>query len=293
MGQFLKKILVGVSIFFLLPVGITVGMAGKTTLKGNQNMNLESFLPILLCLQMDWEYEDEALKAQAVLARSSFFLCVKKGEMTKDILRNLMEAYQNNKKSVSFQSAFEKMKSVVSETQGQVLFFNGEICEGIFHKVSAGYTRNGTENLLDTTYDYLTGVKSSVDISSKNYLHGHYFSPEALKMRIQNFFPKVLLSDKSVGEQIKIVERDASDYVTRVKIGDVTISGEELRKYLELSSANFTIQEVDGKVRFVCKGLGHGLGMSQFGANELAKEGYTYLEILEYYFPRAQVNDME
>ena len=88
---------------------------------------------------------------------------------------------------------------------------------------------------------------------------------------------------------MKKIKNQLEKMVVKIKIGDVEISGEEFRINMELSSANFTIQEVDGKIRFLCKGLGHGLGMSQFGANEMAKAGFTYLEILEYYFPQTQV----
>ncbi len=289
MQQFWKKILMGLGIFLLLPIGITAGMSGKDALISNQSMDLETFLPVLLCQQIDWDYEDEALKAQAVLARSSLSLCVKKGEMTGWRLQNWMEDYQKNKERTDFDKVFEKMQRAVNETRGQVLVFESQICEGIFHKVSSGYTREGTEILKDTTYAYLTGVKSSADICAENYLHGHYFSNKAFWVRIKQIYPDVNFSDESVVGQIQIVERDASDYVTRVKVGDLIVSGEEFRVKLELASANFTIQEVDGQIRFLCKGLGHGLGMSQFGANELAKKGNTYLEILKYYFPLAKI----
>ena len=71
----------------------------------------------------------------------------------------------------------------------------------------------------------------------------------------------------SLEEQLEILKRDSSDYVLEIRVGDQTVQGEEFREKLELSSSNFTIQELDGKLRFLCKGAGHGLGMSQYGAN--------------------------
>lgn len=289
MKQLWKKILFGLGIFLILPLGITAGISGRDALMGKQKINLEKVLPIILCQQIDWDYEEEALKAQAVLARSSLSLCVKKGEMNRMAWRTLMEDYQSKKGQERYQQAYEKMQMAVDATMGQVLFYENMICEGVFHKVSSGYTREGKEILMDTSYAYLTGIKSEMDIYAKDYLHGHYFSEEALKVRMNMYYPDIVWNSESIVKQIQIVERDASDYVTRIKLGNVVVSGEEFRVNLELSSANFTIQEIGGKVRFLCKGLGHGFGMSQFGANEMAKKGNTYLKILEYYFPHATV----
>lgn len=289
MKQLWKKIFLGVGIFFLLPIGITQGISGNVTWNEMQEVDWEKFLPILLCQQIDGNYEAETLKAQAVLARSSLSLCVKKNGMTGNVLQNLMGDFQRKKHLKGYQQAYENVKLAVEETKGQVLVCGDRICEGVFHQVSSGVTRGGTEVLQDTSYEYLTSVKSGADISSKNYLHGHYFSQEALRMRLQMFYPNVHFSEESLLLQIQIVKRDSNGYVMLVKIGDMVVAGEEFRINMELASANFSIQEVDGKIRFLCKGFGHGLGMSQFGANEMAKEGSTYLDILKYYFPLAEV----
>ncbi len=290
MQQLLKKILLSIGIFLLLPIGITAGISDGVIWMRNYDMDLEKILPILLCQQIDWNYDDETIKAQAVLARSSLSLCIKKKELTSEVWRNWMADYQNQQDLAGYKKAYEKMERAAKETKGQVLVQKDEeICEGVFHKVSSGYTREGAEVLKNTIYQYLSKVKSRDDISAKDYLQGHYFSEEALKMRITACYPGVIFSENSLVEQIQTVHRDSSDYVVQIKIGDVEMSGEEFRINMELSSANFTIQEVDGKIRFLCKGLGHGLGMSQFGANVMAKEGFTYLEILKYYFPQVQV----
>jgi len=290
MQQLLKKTLLGICIFLLLPIGITAGISESAALKKTLYVDVEKFLPFLLCQQIDWNYDDETIKAQAVLTRSSLSLCIKKEELTSGVWRTWMKDYQEKKKLAGYQKAYEKMERAVNETRGQVLVQkNDELCEGVFHKISSGYTRDGSEILQDTSYQFLSKVKSGADILAKDYLQGHYFSQEALRMRIVTCYPRVTFSEDSLAAQIQIVKRDSSDYVIQVKLGDVVVSGEEFRINLELSSSNFTIQEVDGKIRFLCKGLGHGLGMSQFGANEMAKKGFTYLEILKYYFPQAKV----
>ncbi len=291
MQQLWKKILVGIVVVLLVPILLTLGIAGKSTLGWRKSLDLELYLPMMLCQQIDWNYEEETLKAQAVLARSSLYLCVKNGEISNKMWKSLMEDYQQNKHRDSYQKAYARMEEAVYATRGQILLYENKICEGAFHKVSAGYTRDGVEILKNVSYRYLSGVKSGKDIYAEEYLHGHYFSEEALRVRLLEHYPELVWSEEPIFEQIEIVKRDAADYVTRVRLGDRLVSGEELRVSLELASANFTVQRTEGKIRFLCKGLGHGLGMSQFGANELAKDGSTYKEILGYYFPLAKVTE--
>lgn len=132
---------------------------------------------------------------------------------------------------------------------------------------------------------FLKSVDSSQDIQSEDYLHGHYFTEEALKDRLLEIYPDIELSDQPLTEQIVVEKRDSQEYVLEIRVGNLTVPGEEFRNNLELSSSNFTVQNLDGKIRFLCKGLGHGLGLSQYGGNELAKEGKTYEQILFTYFP--------
>lgn len=289
MEQLWKKILLGLGILVALPWGITAAISGKECLVKNQKVDWEVYLPILLCQQISWDYEEETLKAQAVLARSSLYLCLYEEKECASIWKNLMEEHEQKKNEDSYRLAFERMKQAVMETEGQVLTYNNVVCDGVFHKVSAGDTRDGIEILQNTSYGYLESVKSEEDILAETYLKGHYFSEEALKLRLNKYHPDIVWSEESLFEQIQIEQRDSAGYVTKIKLGNVEVSGEEFRVFMELSSSNFSIQEVNGKVRFLCKGLGHGLGMSQFGANNMAKKGSTYLNILTYYFPQAEV----
>ena len=198
-----------------------------------------------------------------------------------------MEDHQDKKGSQYYKKAYKKMQKVTEETKGQILMYHDNICEGIFHKTSAGTTRNGIEILQDTAYGYLASVKCSEDVYANGYLQGHYSSQEAFRKRMDDL--NMELNEGSVLGQIQILERDSSGYVIRIQVGTLTLSGEKFRVLLELSSSNFTIQEVNGEIRFLCQGNGHGLGMSQFGANERAKKGDNYLSILYYYFPDTTV----
>ena len=269
----------------LLPLGFTVLISGKDAIEINKQMDMEVYLPMMLCREIPWDYEEEMLKAQAVLIRSSLYLRLENKELDQTELKENLENYKNNSQKEQYQMAYKRMEKAVNVTKGQVISYQGEICSGVFHRVSAGQTREGSEVLQDTKMSFLMSVDSSQDIQSEDYLHGHYFTEEALKDRLLEIYPDIELSDQPLTEQIVVEKRDSQEYVLEIRVGSLTVPGEEFRNNLELSSSNFTVQNLDGKIRFLCKGLGHGLGMSQYGGNELAKEGKTYEQIIFTYFP--------
>ena len=269
----------------LLPLGFTALISGKDAIEINKQMDMEVYLPMMLCREIPWDYEEEMLKAQAVLIRSSLYLRLENKELDQTELKENLENYKNNSQKEQYQMAYKRMEKAVNVTKGQVISYQGEICSGVFHRVSAGQTREGSEVLQDTKMSFLKSVDSSQDIQSEDYLHGHYFTEEALKDRLLEIYPNIELSDQPLTEQIVVEKRDSQEYVLEIRVGSLTVPGEEFRNNLELSSSNFTVQNLDGKIRFLCKGLGHGLGMSQYGGNELAKEGKTYEQIIFTYFP--------
>ena len=97
-------------------------------------------------------------------------------------------------------------------------------------------------------------------------------------------FPEAGLTAEDWVNTLVVTEREESGYVKTIQVGNSSVSGEEFRKAFSLNSACFYIREIDGRVRIVTKGLGHGYGLSIYGANEMAKEGKTYQEILSYYY---------
>ena len=285
MNHKIRNVMLVILGMLLLPLGLTALISGKDAIEISKQMDMEVYLPMMLCQEIPWDYEEEMLKAQAVLVRSSLYLCLEKNELKNKELKENLETYNNNAKNEQYQIAYKRMEKAVNATKGQVLSYQGEICPGVFHRVSAGHTRDGSEALGDTKMSFLESVDSSQDIQSKEYLHGHYFTEEALRNRFLEIYPEIELSEKPLIEQINIEKRDSQEYILEIKVGNLTVPGEEFRSKLELSSSNFTIQNLDGKIRFLCKGLGHGLGLSQYGGNELAKEGKTYEQILFTYYP--------
>ena len=118
---------------------------------------------------------------------------------------------------------------------------------------------------------YLRSVLSLVDKNAKDYLNSVYIN--------KNVLP----------ERIEIKSRDSAGYVTEILADGKVLEGEAFRKGMGLTSSNFTIQKSGKEIRFLCRGKGHGLGFSQYGGNEMAKESANAKEILQYYFPEMDV----
>lgn len=118
---------------------------------------------------------------------------------------------------------------------------------------------------------YLRSVHSLVDKNAKDYLNSVYIN--------KNVLP----------ERIEIKSRDSAGYVTEILADGKVLEGEAFRKGMGLTSSNFTIQKSGKEIRFLCRGKGHGLGFSQYGGNEMAKESVNAKEILQYYFPEMDV----
>ena len=173
--------------------------------------------------------------------------------------------------------------------RGRDAFYQSKVCEGVFHRISSGTTRDGLEVFGKMEKGYLLSVDSNWDMYGDGYLSGHYFSEGALREQLEKAYPGLVFTEEPVENQINMYKRDKVGHILFLTVGNKTISGEEFRQLLELPSSNFTMQAADGKIRFLCKGQGHGLGLSQYGGNVLAKEGKSYKEILRYYFPECGV----
>ena len=188
-----------------------------------------------------------------------------------------------------YRQAYRSMEAAAKDTEGEMLFYRSKVCEGVFHRISSGATRDGLEVFGKMEKGYLLSVDSNWDMYGEGYLSGHYFSEEALRKQLEKAYPGLVFTEESPEKQINMHKRDKVGHILSLTVGNETISGEEFRKLLELPSSNFTMQAADGKIRFLCKGQGHGLGLSQYGGNVLAKEGKSYREILRYYFPECEV----
>ena len=140
---------------------------------------------------------------------------------------------------------------------------------------------------------YLKSVDSSDDIQVKNYLSIKYFDRKDFVNIIREKYEKIEISEKSVPEDISITNEDGSEYVKTVLVGKEKISGDDFAKLFDIPSPCFTIEEYEGQIRVISKGIGHGYGISIYGANIMAENGKTYDEIIKYYFSGTHIEQSE
>lgn len=262
----------GALLFMLFPYLITILINGLETGLLNRPLDVEAFLPGIVSKQISSDCELETVKSQAVIARSNLYRKIREEKDIAGVLKVLRESLDLSEDYWCIPD--EIYEQAVKETEGQVLFYEGELKLVPYHEISSGQTRSGAEVFHDDSYSYLKSVDSSTDKQSADYLNSTY------------------IPQQQMPQELEVSGRDSSGYVVSLLADDHALEGEAFRQGMRLSSANFTIQKVGDKYRFLCKGRGHGLGFSQYGGNEMAKAGSTYQEILETYFPLMEIEQV-
>lgn len=247
------------------------------------DLDMEEYLVGILAKEIPLDYELEAVKAQAVIDRTSLAAALEngEGELPASMSREeMLKLWGQN----GFEQNYQMLEAAAEATAGEVMYYDGKPIHAAFHAVSAGKTRDAREALQREDEPYLAQADSAMDIPSPDFLKVIFMEKEEFYSKLKEACPELEAAPENILESVVVETRDSSGYVTQVKIGEKTVAGEEFRGYLGLNSACFSLKEVENKVRIVTKGLGHGLGLSQYGANELAKEGKNYKEILKHYY---------
>lgn len=283
----------------VLPYIITICLKEKTeetqteetiaNLSGEGDIDVENYLLGVLAAEIPVDYELEAIKAQAVIARTNLMAALEAGTEPPESLSR--EALLKLWGEEGYAGSSQKLAKALEGTRGVVLTYEGSYPYAAYHAVSAGRTRSAKEALGNDNMPWLEGTDSMMDIPSKDYLKVVFFEKKEFVDHLRSAFGDLSLSEENPLEQLTVSARDSGEYAIQITIGDRTLSGEEFRNALELPSACLYLKEVEGKIRIVTKGFGHGLGMSQYGANVLAEGGSDYRDILNYYFKNIEISD--
>lgn len=261
----LSKILV----FALLPYLSVSVINGSERILLNYRPDSEVYLTAVLSCQISPDYELQTVEAQAVIARSNLFRKFAEEENRLDVLREMGKSIKNQWKWWISDEIYE---DAVENTEGKVLLVDGKLDLVPYHEISGGTTRDGETVFGSSEYQYLKSVDSSADKNSPDYFSSTY------------------ISERQLPKELEIKERDSAGYVLSLQADDKILEGEMFALGMGLPSSNFSIQKTRSKVRFLCRGKGHGLGFSQYGGNELAKDGSLWEEILEEYFPEMEIS---
>lgn len=248
-----------------------------------EEVPLEEYIVGVLAGEMPIDFELEALKAQAVASRS---YVLKRMEYNKDneydvvdsVLNQvyldddyLKETWGNN-----YTIKINKLRTAVNETYNEYMEYDGEIIDALFFSTSNGYTED-SHLVFNLELPYLKSVESSWDKDVSSVFSSKY------TFSLQEFYEKLGLEYKDKLE-VEILERSSTNRVIKLKINGVEFEGTTLYNKLGLRSTDFEIMQAGSNVIFDMKGYGHGVGMSQYGALGMAKQGYTYDEILKHYY---------
>lgn len=259
-----------------------------------ENINFDTYLMGVVAANMSAGYHMEALKAQAVIARTyalyNVALLTEDGHSDRNFTTaELGLAYMNISDmerywgTDDYKNYFAKIENAVHATENKILVYDGDLILPVFFETGSGYTRNASE-AWNVDIPYLTSVSSKQDVTSTNYLKISEYYVEDLISLLEKQYPDIGLSKKGFFDEVQVSERDSTNYVTKVTLGSQTVTGEEFAKVLGLNSNHFYIEEYNGNVRIICTGVGHGVGLSQYGSNAMAQEGYSYSNILSHYY---------
>lgn len=286
MWQRVKRYSSYILIIVLLPYIITVFVNGPSimasagvddtyvrvkTESGEVKMPMEEYCIGVLAREIPINYEEEVLKAQAILVRTGIYSQIEeKGSAgVLDEVFWTKEEMEDAWGISGYLKNYNCLKEVWQETEGQVVTYEGKLARTPFFRLSNGNTRDGKE-ALGEEYPYIKIAECPLDIEAVDQMQ------------------TVTIDDM----EAEVEACDTAGYVLSVRVGNETVSGEEFRNTYHLPSSSFTLQKYDGKLRITTRGVGHGVGMSQYTANEMAKRGADEKEILEYFFPGTEVKEV-
>ena len=248
------------------------------------NLSMTDYLIGVVASEMPAEFNLEALKAGAVAARTYALKKIKEGGILTDTVSTQVYSDNNelkNKWGSSFDKYYNKIKQAVLETDNLVIKYQGGLINAMYFSTSNGYTESAKE-VFGYDVPYLQSVESSVDLETTPYLR----TVEKTELEILNILGITNLNN------IEILSRTSSGRIKEIKIDNKIFTGVELRNLLGLRSTDFDINTNDGIVTITTRGYGHGVGMSQYGANKLAQKGYNYQDILKHYYVNTEISSV-
>lgn len=263
-----------------------------------ESIDFEEYVKGVVAGEMPANFAEEALKAQAVAARTySLSKVIRSGDggfpaahpnapLCDDthcqVYRSPAEL-ESLKGSDWMNDGYKKITKAVEDTAGVLMYYNGELAyQALFHSSSGGKTEN-SEDVFVSAVPYLRSVNSNYEEAATHKDEKTVFTYTALAERLNKKYPDRYTGD-FVPDGIKINDRTDGGRVNSIQIGNAAYSGSEIRDALGLASANFNIVKEPYTIVFTTNGYGHGVGMSQYGANGMAEAGFDYKEILKHYY---------
>lgn len=254
-------------------------------------MDMQDYLRGVVAAEMPASFHPEALRAQAVAARSYAMYCAsfaKHGPAQVCTDYGCCQAWQSeDERRMKWGEDYAGNEQIIYEaveaTRGEYLAAGGRPVFAAFHSSSASRTENSAD--VWSAVPYLVSVESPETAEDvPNYVSVVRCSPIDFRDTVLSAHPEADFSGREE-EWLGEVRHDASGRVASVTLGGVSVDGKEARKLFSLRSTAFTLAHEDGGFTFTVTGFGHGVGMSQYGADKMARQGADHEEILAHYYP--------
>ena len=249
---------------------------------------IEEYIVGVVSGEVPISFEMDALKAQAVAARS---YVLKQLEYNKNKDYDVVDTVMNqvyldsdqlkNRWGNDYESNLNKAKAAVLETKGEYLDCHGSVVEALFFSTSTGYTENSGE-VFPTQQPYLKSVASMWDADVSPVFNDYFH------FSLADFY-RLLGVEYRDNVYVEVISTTSTGRIKQIKINNKVFSGDQVQYLLGLRSTFFTITQNGNSVDINTKGFGHGVGMSQYGAEGMALNGYKYDEILKYYYQGVEI----
>ena len=265
-----------------------------------EEVEIDNYLCNVVSAEMPATFEKEALKAQAIVARTyTIYKINNKKHNNADICDNsaCCQAWISKEDRLAKweegvrEENWDKIQECVNETKGKIVTYNNEPINAFFHSNSGGTTEVPANVWGGTGYPYLQVVETAGEDSYSQYSSEVNLSFDEILNKLKGKYEDIEI-DFQNEESIKILEYTESGRVKTIKFGNHEISGVEARTIFGLKSTNFEMKKDLQSIKFFVKGYGHGVGMSQTGADAMAKNGSTAEEIIKHFYANIEIKDI-
>ena len=251
-----------------------------------ENIELEEYVIGVVGSEMPALFNIEALKALAVVARTYGLKAKSIGKILTD--NESTQSYKTKNQlqimwGSNYNTYYSKIQKAVNETKGKYLSYNGKYIEAVYHSTSNGRTEDAS-NVWGNSYPYLVSVESIYDKSNPTF--------EYEKELSYDFISKKLGIEVNKDTIINILGKTVGNRVNEISLNNKIFTGVEFRNLLGLRSADFELEKLENGIKIKTYGYGHGVGMSQYGANGMAKNGISYQDILKHYYRGVSINNL-
>ncbi len=260
---------------------------------GAAELDMQDYLLGVLAAEMPASFHMEALKAQAVACRTYTMYSIRHGgcktNPSADVCTSssCCQTYRSDAKlrrswGNTYTYRYSVIAKAVMDTAGVVMLYNGKPINAMYHAASGGWTED-SENVYGSTFAYLRSVESPHEIGSRQTGEVRYHRGTFVE-KVNGARPNAHMEEDKLEEQLKVLSLYTSGRVEKLQLNEDVITGRTARKLFGLDSAMFTVEITGDEVIFHTKGFGHGVGMSQAGANGMASDGADYKTILSHYY---------